>query len=236
MRVLCGFERREANPLLFFRRATAQMLPFLVLGVVLAGCGGSGTPAPPESVAPEPTPASSAAPAQGSPETPLLSAKGTARQNDLELTVESAVAVWNSADQTLRIELHPFALSDEERARVIATGGIQPVRAEKSTPKPGAANAFQPYAEIVLRFNEKPAALDRESLRDVRIGFTGFQREGAVTANQVYVKPPANFVRVLAVSGTSKRDRIRLTFATPAGQDARGAINAEVDTAIITAI
>ncbi len=209
----------------------------VVLVLALYGCS---QPAPPpagatDNAAPPPDAAPAAAPT-GAPAAvagPLLSAEGTAKRNGLELALHTACAVWHRREQTLRVTLYPFELTDDERNQVIGGADIEALRKVKPNPNPDVWSTSKPHAEILLRFKAGAPKLDLSNIEDLRMGFTDFDAEPTVSASQVYVRPETEYLQSLSVSGTAEGDTAQLSFVTPAGKDQRGAITVRVDTVIV---
>lgn len=215
--------------------STVLFLTALIAALSLSGCWESAEPpavtegAAGSAAAPAGAPA--AAPA-GAAE-PLLRAEGSAKRNELELALQTACAVWHRREQTLRVTLYPFELTEDERRQVIADGQVETLRRSKVNPNPEVWGPSKPYAELILRFKAGAAALDIANVEDLRMGFTDFDAEPTVSASQVYVRPENEYLQALSVSGTGKGDTVQLSFVTPEGKDQRGAITVRVDTIIV---
>lgn len=213
---------------------TRLVIAAVAAALALAACGGDSKqpePAPqqdaPSTAAPTPLPVAPVKPAG-----PSTKAAGFAECRELRLELQTAFVVWNGNDRSLRVELYPFALSDEERQRVIEEGSMQSLRKEKGSPDPNVWGSSAPYAEVILRFQEDAGVLDVKALQDARMGFTDFDASPNVSSSQIYVRPETDYVKDLSVSGAAKGDAVHLVFTTPEGRDEQGKLEVTVDATI----
>ena len=220
------------------QRMLCSAIAALVL-VVISGCGGD-KKEPPKT--PPARPAAATAPAQaGAPAVRLepgqlvTRAEGVAECRGMRVALQTAFAVWNSNDHSLRIELYPFALTDEDKQRVINVGAMRELRSEKGCPDPSVWGTSTPSAEIILRFAEDAESYGLESLRDVQMGFTDFDASPNVSSIQAFARPESDYVQQLSLSGTHQGDGVRLRFLTPEGRDTVGKLEVAVDATLAAA-